>query len=417
MATTFPSGETVLVLMELGFPINPFTLDSASLGVLDSNALDGSLLGDDVSEYCRDVSISRGRSDQLANFNAGTAQFRLINNDRRFDPINEASPYYDATKGRSGVTPRRKVSVFLDGEAVYVGRITDIDVNYDFNLSEVVISASDDFVLLANSTTGDSFTPPQELSGARLERILDLLSVGYPLASRNISTGVATLGNYSIDANTNALTYLQKITDSEQGYLFISKDGLLTFTDRLAASFASPSAFFSDDGSEIPYSTLEVLYGQEFLYNRVSTQTEGGTPQNVDDAPSQTEFGISTLALSDLLLADDTAALTLANTLLDRYKEPIYRFDELKIPMNRLTSGQRLDVLALEIGNLIEITRTYSTGTPASVTEIYAIEGIQHGLTPNVQEVTIRLSPAVIVFPLILDDISFGILDADNALT
>ena len=417
MATTFPSGETVLVLMELGFPINPFTLDSASLGVLDSNALDGSLLGDDVSEYCRDVSISRGRSDQLANFNARTAQFRLINNDRRFDPINEASPYYDATKGRSGVTPRRKVWVFLDGEAVYVGRITDIDVNYDFNLSEVVISASDDFVLLANSTTGDSFTPPQELSGARLERILDLLSVGYPLASRNISTGVATLGNYSIDANTNALTYLQKITDSEQGYLFISKDGLLTFTDRLAASFASPSAFFSDDGSEIPYSTLEVLYGQEFLYNRVSTQTEGGTPQNVDDAPSQTEFGISTLALSDLLLADDSAALTLANTLLDRYKEPIYRFDELRIPMNRLTSGQRLDVLALEIGNLIEITRTYSTGTPASVTEIYAIEGIQHGLTPNVQEVTIRLSPAVIVFPLILDDISFGILDADNALT
>ena len=417
MATTFPSGETVLVLMELGFPINPFTLDSASLGVLDSNALDGSLLGDDVSEYCRDVSISRGRSDQLANFNAGTAQFRLINNDRRFDPINEASPYYDATKGRSGVTPRRKVSVFLDGEAVYVGRITDIDVNYDFNLSEVVISASDDFVLLANSTTGDSFTPPQELSGARLERILDLLSVGYPLASRNISTGVATLGNYSIDANTNALTYLQKITDSEQGYLFISKDGLLTFTDRLAASFASPSAFFSDDGSEIPYSTLEVLYGQEFLYNRVSTQTEGGTPQNVDDAPSQTEFGISTLALSDLLLADDSAALTLANTLLDGYKEPIYRFDELRIPMNRLTSGQRLDVLALEIGNLIEITRTYSTGTPASVTAIYAIEGIQHGLTPNVQEVTIRLSPAVIVFPLILDDISFGILDADNALT
>jgi hypothetical protein len=417
MATTFPSGETVLVLMELGFPINPFTLDSASLGVLDSNALDGSLLGDDVSEYCRDVSISRGRSDQLANFNAGTAQFRLINNDRRFDPINEASPYYDATKGRSGVTPRRKVSVFLDGEAVYVGRITDIDVNYDFNLSEVVISASDDFVLLANSTTGDSFTPPQELSGARLERILDLVSVAYPLTSRNIATGVATLGNYSIDANTNALTYLQKIADSEQGYLFISKDGFLTFTDRLAASFASPSASFSDDGTDIPYSTLEVLYGQEFLYNRVSTQTEGGTPQNVDDAPSQTEFGISTLALSDLLLADDTAALTLANTLLDRYKEPIYRFDELKIPMNRLTSGQRLDVLALEIGQVIEITRTYATGTPASVTAIYAIEGIQHGLTPNVQEVTIRLSPAEIVYAFILDDATYGMLDADNALT
>ena len=49
MATTFPWGESVTVLMELGFPVNPFTLDSATLGVLDSNALDGTLLGDDVS--------------------------------------------------------------------------------------------------------------------------------------------------------------------------------------------------------------------------------------------------------------------------------------------------------------------------------------------------------------------------------
>jgi hypothetical protein len=85
--------------------------------------------------------------------------------------------------------------------------------------------------------------------------------------------------------------------------------------------------------------------------------------------------------------------------------------------MNRLTSGQRLDVLALEIGQVIEITRTYATGTPASVTAIYAIEGIQHGLTPNVQEVTIRLSPAEIVYAFILDDATYGMLDADNALT
>ncbi len=163
MATTFPWGESVTVLMELGFPTNPFTLDSASLGVLDSNALDGSLLGDDVSSYCREISVSRGRTDQLANFSAGTAQFRLLNNDRRFDPINEDSPYWDITTGRSGVTPRRKVTVLLDNEAVYVGRITDIDVLYDFNLSEVAITTSDDFVLLANVTTGTAFTPPEEV--------------------------------------------------------------------------------------------------------------------------------------------------------------------------------------------------------------------------------------------------------------
>jgi hypothetical protein len=300
---------------------------------------------------------------------------------------------------------------------VYVGRITDIDVNYDYDLSEVSITTSDDFVLLANTTTGDSFTPPAELSGARVTRILDLPSVGYPVATRNIATGLAGLGNYSIADNTNALTYLQKITDAEQGYLFISKDGALTFTNRLAASFAGASAAFSDDGTEIPYSALEVLYGQEFLYNRVSLQTEGGTPQNVDDAPSQAEFGISTLSLSDLLLEDDAAALTLANTLLDRYKEPIYRFDELEVSFNRLTAPQRLDVLDLEIGDIIEITRTYSTGTPASVTAFYAIEGIGHALSPSQHKTRIRLTPAELVYAFILDDVTYGVLDADNALT
>ena len=417
MATTFPWGESVTVLMELGFPVNPFTLDSASLGVLNSNALDGSLLGDDVSSYCREVSVTRGRSDQLANFSAGTAQFRLLNNDRRFDPINEDSPYWNSTLGRSGVTPRRKVTVLLDNEPVYVGRITDIDVIYDFNLSEVAITTSDDFVLLANTTTGAAFTPPEELSGARVERILDLTSVSYPVLTRNLDTGVATLGAYQIGDNTNALTYLQRIAAAEEGYLFISKDGYLTFTDRLAASFITASAAFSDDGTEIPYSALQVLYGQEFLYNRVSAQTEGGTIQNADDATSQTEFGISTLALSDLLLADDADALTLANTLLDRYSQPVYRFDELQVSMNRLTSGQRSDVLALEIGNVIEITRTYATGTPASVTAFYAIEGISHGLNPNQHVVTIRLTPAEIVYPFVLNDVTYGVLDADNALT
>jgi len=417
MATTFPWGESVTVLMELGFPVNPFTLNSATLGVLGTNALDGTLLGDDVSSYCRDISITRGRSDQLANFNAGTATFRLLNNDRRFDPINEDSPYWDSTLGRSGVTPRRKVTVLLDGVAVFTGRITDIDVIYDHNLSEVAITASDDFVLLANTTTGSAFTPTEELSGARVERILDLAAVGYPAASRAIDTGTAALGAYEIGANTNALTYLQRCADAEQGYLYVAKDGTLTFTDRITASFATASATFSDTGSDIPYSSLSVLYGQEFLYNRISTQTEGGAVQNADDTTSQDEFGITTLALSDLLLSSDAAALTLANTLLDRYSQPVYRFDDLAVSMNRITSGQRADVLDLEIGDVVEITRTYSTGSPASVTQNYSIEGISHNLSAGAHNVVIRLAPADLVYAFILNDATYGVLDADNALT
>ena len=130
MATTLPWGEQITVLMELGFPVNKFTLNDSVLGVLDGEGrLDGTLLGDDVSEYCLAVSTNRGRSDQLQNFNAGTASITLLNNDRRFDPINEDSPYWDPVTGQSGVTPRRKVTILSDGVPIFTGRITDIDIS------------------------------------------------------------------------------------------------------------------------------------------------------------------------------------------------------------------------------------------------------------------------------------------------
>ena len=159
-------GENLQIFMELGFPVNAFTLDDAALGVLDEDYLDGTLIGDDVSPYAQEISISRGRSDQLQNFNAGTFSVRLLNRDRRFDPINESSPYWNSTLGVSGVAPRRKVTVVSDGVALFTGRITDIDVSYEPNNpnatsenSYVTITASDDFVLLANTFTESPITP------------------------------------------------------------------------------------------------------------------------------------------------------------------------------------------------------------------------------------------------------------------
>ncbi len=360
--TTMAWGENIQIFMELGFPVNPFTLDDAALGVLDEDYLDGTLIGDDVSPYAQEVSISRGRSDQLQNFNAGTCSVRLLNRDRRFDPINESSPYWNSTLGVSGIAPRRKVTVFSDGVALFTGRITDIDVSYEPNNpnatsenSYVTITASDDFVLLANTFTENALTPTQELSGTRVSAILDLPEVNYP-ATRDIDAGSATLGGgatFEIGANTNILTYLQSVATSEQGYFFVAANGDLTFTDRIAASFATPSAYFSDAGSNIPYTSLSVMYGQEFLYNKVVCTVEGGTDQTVNDVASQTEYGISTLNLSGLLLVDDAAALTLATDLLDRYKLPEYRFDKLQTIYNPLTVGNQGTLTGLEIADVV----------------------------------------------------------------
>jgi hypothetical protein len=416
MATTLVFGEQIAVIAALGFVVREFTLDTSQLN--GDDVLDGTLEGIDISPFVRSLSISRGRSDQFGAFRAGTLTLVLNNNDRRFDPINDASPYYDITTGRSGVAPRRRVQVISGGTTpLFTGRIADIDVEYNYDLSTVTITAVDDFTLLANAFTGADITPSAELSGARVSAILDLPEISYPLTTRSIDTGIASVGDYLIKENTNAANYLQRVAEAEQGLFFVQADGVLRFTDRVTSVFASPVATFADDGTGIAYQGIDTQYGNEFLFNRVQAQTETGAVQAADDVASQTEFGISTLALTDLLLANDSSALTLAQKLLDNYKQPAYRFDDLRLVVSAMSPANRSLVLGLEMGDVITVTRTFSTGSPAQVSDDYGIERIVHQITPDRHIVTIGLYVAELVFPFILDDATFGVLTSDNALT
>jgi len=415
MATTLVFGEQITVLAALGFVVREFTLDTSTLD--GDDVLDGTLEGVDISPYVRSMSINRGRSDAFSSFRAGSCVVVLNNNDRRFDPINETSPYWDATENKSGVTPRRRFQVLSGSTALFTGRITDIDVEYSFDLSTVTITAADDFVLLANTSIGTAFTPSAELSGTRVTNILDLPEVDYPTTTRDIDAGVATLGAYQVDANTNAAAYLQRVAQAEQGLFFCAADGDLTFTDRATSSFATSVATFADDGTGIKYQGIETIYDQKFLFNRVQVTREGGTVQAADDATSQTEYGISTLTIDNTLLGTDAASLTLATALLDIYKEPAYRFDNVQLVVSALTASNRNTVLGIELGDVVTIVRTFATGSPASVSVDYGVERISHQVLPDRHVVTLGLYVADIVFAFVLNDATFGVLDADNALT
>lgn len=415
MATTLVFGEQITVLAALGFIVREFTLDSSQLD--GDDVLDGTLEGVDISPYVRSMSINRGRSDAFSSFRAGTCTVVLNNNDRRFDPINQSSPYWDVTTNKSGVTPRRRFEVLSGGTPLFTGRITDIDVEYSFDLSTVTITASDDFVLIANAYTSNAFTPSAELSGTRVTNILDLPEINYPLATRDIDAGVATLGAYQVNANTNAAAYLQRVAEAEQGLFFCAANGNLTFTDRVTSTFASPVTTFADNGSGIVYQGMDTIYDQKFLYNRVQATIEGGSVQAADDATSQTEYGIATLSIDNLLLSTNGAALTLAQNLLDIYKQPAYRFDNIQLVVSALSEANRDIVLGLEMGDVITVTRTFASGSPASVSDDYGVERIVHQVTPDRHVVTLGLYVADIVFPFTLNDVTFGVLDTDNAVT
>lgn len=417
MSVTMPWGGTYTVLMEVGFLVRKFTLDTSTLD--GNDVLDGTLAGVDVTEYVKEIQINRGRTDSLQDFTAGTCSIMLNNNDRRFDPTNTASPYIDPATNLSGVVPRRKVQIKYGSTLLFTGRITDIDIEYTQNpqtLSTVTVEAADDFVRLA-STALTAHTPTAEPSGTRVTSILDRTEVNYP-ATRDIASGVATLGAFAIDANTNTLDYLQDVARTEQGYLFIAGDGTLTFTDRVTGAFSAPVATFADDGTGVKYSELSIQYGDEFLFNRVSCVNATGVTSTADDATSQTTFGIANLTINDLLFSTDAAALTLAQFLVGEYADPEYRFDAVRVDFagGNISTANQAIVVAVELGDTVMVKRTFATGTPASVSQEVAVQRIQHTISPIAHVIRFAMSPARIVYQLILDSATRGTLDTDNAL-
>jgi hypothetical protein len=214
------------------------------------------------------------------------------------------------------------------------------------------------------------------------------------------------------------LAYAQAITQSEQGFFFVARNGDLTFTDRATAGFAQSIGSFSDNqGSDIKYQALGISYGQEFLYNKVATTRETGSPQIANDAASQTEYGISTLSLDNLLLSNDAQAQDLADELLELYAEPTFRFEDMSLVVSSFSSGNRVICNQLELGDTITIERNYVSGNPTTVSKFQTVERLNRVITPNFHRLEVGMSEAYVIFPLLLDDITFGILDTDNALS
>jgi hypothetical protein len=200
---------------------NPFQLDDASYGILDTSELASTSLTD-LSSLVKSVSIDRGKSRQLDQFNAGTATVVFDNSSRILDPLNDDSIYYP------NVLPRCGIQITANGIPIYYGLVVDWNLSYDITGQDIMTAVcADDFTVLANQVF-DAFTPSAELSGARINSVLARAEIEY-LGTRQISAGSRNLGAYAVAAGTNTLNYLQLVTKSEQGFLFCSANGALTF--------------------------------------------------------------------------------------------------------------------------------------------------------------------------------------------
>lgn len=360
----------------------------------------------DVTSYVRGYSINRGKSRELDEYRAGTSSVTLSNNDRRFDPTNESSPYY------GNILPLKKIRITSKDIVQFLGTIDDWDFTFSPNGDNTATVVSTDQMRIIANQTLPALTNSVELSGARVDNILD--EINWPADTRNIDDGAETLGADVVEFGTNALSYLQQVATSEAGSFYIGKDGYATFRDRRVVP-SQQSPLLTDDGTGIPYEQLEIVYGSELLYNQVIYENliTGGTAiANALD--SQSLYGVQTLQRDNLLISTDIATQDIADALANKYGEPVFRFEGITIRLNDLTSDQQDEILGLELSDVVQIVfRPGSPPTGDPVNEFAEVIGIQTQSDSQFTTVLLKFN-TLNGTSLILDDTVFGRLNQNS---
>jgi hypothetical protein len=394
----------------------PFQLDDAVYGLLNTGTLGGIQFAD-LTTMVQSVNINRGRSRQLQEFNTGTATVSFWNKSRALDPLNTASPYWNTSANMTGIVPRLPIQILANGIPIYTGLIQDWNVNYDLGNNDLVYATcADDFTVLASNTLADH-TVIAQLSGARINTVLDYNEVLYQ-GARDIGAGSSTLGStaasadFSIQQGTSLLNYLQTVTTSEQGYLFVASDGTLTFKGRSQVLNPNTAVIFSGESSVgIPYQTLMNEFGDELLYNVIVTESPAGGPFTATDTTSVAQYQSQTYSQTSLLNSTSAEVQGLGQYLLGKFSQPQLRFTGLSTQLLALDDTKQNTCLNLDLTDVCSVVKHFVVGSPSSVAQTVIVTGISHNITPGSHIISYTFESTDGNAYLTLDDAVFGTLD------
>jgi len=394
------------------FVTNSLILDDSTYGVLGFGQLQDQAVNIvDISNIIVTSQIRRGRNRILAQFEAGTASVTIYDENGDWNPENVSSPYYGDLK------PLRKIQIYADYNStryyLFSGFITDYDTQFALgvdDVSKVVLKCVDGFRLFQNAQITSVTGAGVQLSGARVNAILDEIS--FPSSLRDIATGETTL---QADPGTTRATIdaLRTVEQSEFGGLFMDAEGRVTFIDRfsLTEALASPQYIFSDQGTNIPYINAVTKFDDSLIVNDVTVTRLGGSAQNVFDQTSIDTYFKRSGVRSDILVQTDAEALNQAQSLLATRKDTETRIDSIQLNIN---DGD--DVALCEAGLLIDlldcvqITKEMPGATLIERTLL--VQGINHDLS-NRRMTTTLFTGEALIDGFILNSQTEGVLNED----
>jgi len=299
---------------------------------------------------------------------------------------------------------------------LFTGVVTSY--SYDFALAgpnTVNVQCADEFYKLAQ-TQLDEYNVSAETSGQRITSVLALPEVGYT-GTTSIATGTVNLGHdasYTVPQGTNTLAYLQQINQAEQGRLFVARNGTITFQKRIGNTLSGPVISFKDDGTGAKYQGVEIEFDADNVINRAYVAGLNNNEATDSDAGSIAKYFTQSTSITNSLLHLQAEIDALATYLLE--PDPAPRYTSVTATFAALTSSERNDVALIDIGDTISIHKQIP-GLGSEIAEELSVEGIYGVIDVNRgHTITYFTNPTTIVYELILDDATYGVLDASNVL-
>jgi hypothetical protein len=388
---------------------NSFTLDDPLRGKLDSTdyVLGGTEVMVDLTSRCVSFTTRRGRDDWTMPFSPGKARMLFRNTDGALDPLNTSSAYYP------GITVGRTVTIKCNGHLIYSGLVEDIQLGYDTQgdaWATVVAEDQSSELGTRSLVSGTSFS--EQSSGARVSAVLTNANIDYA-GTTSVDTGESTLAAQTLSEDINAVQYLQQVTNSEQGYLYVDRSGQMRFENRYGPISSAPTVTFSDDGSDVPYQEIGRNLVSAELFNRLTANRTGAATKTANDTASQASYGIRLLALGEVLLTDDTTVTNMLNFLMVQTASTEVRIDSLTAILDTQSSGTQNTVAQLELADAVTVEFT-PPGVSQQTTN-GTVQQIGHTFTVGeTWRVNLGMTPRDITSYLTLDNATLGRLDHNS---
>ena len=380
-------------------------------GILDTNVLADSLaVIVDVSNQVNRIETRRGRTALADQFQTGTLNLRIVDQNGDFNPQNTSSPYFNL------LTPMKKVQITATYNnityPIFSGFITSYVTTYPRESEDVTyttIQAVDAFRLAQNAQiktiTGAT---AGNLSGTRFNQILD--EIDWPASMRDVDPGLTTL---QADPNTDrtALQALITVAESEYGAVYVDASGSFVFQDRAvtAGSIGGTPTVFADNGTGIEYMDASWILNDVLVFNKATITRVGGTAQVALDQASIDKYFLHSYFLDNLLMQSDAVALDYAQAYVASRAETEIRVDSIVLDLYapNYNSGI-LAALGLDFFDPISVLTTQPGGSTLQKT--LQIFGVSMAITPNSWKTTFTtLEPIIDAF--ILNDTIYGTLD------